>query len=236
MATDFASVMAAGDGPGTFIEAAKGARVAFASPPCSQTSVVNKAGDESSYTARLSVYTLNILRYLSLEVLIVESTPTIVSALGGRLLTEMFALLAALPMPYVLHVLHIDPTLINGVQTRARVLLAMVRKDVFDVKGAFMPPLSYEVKGAAPLLRSILDDQNDESACRTDFESWEPTGKIHDEHYTGARLDFTREVDGKVQRCYSIDGACPTVTSDDLWVADYGRAHVHPPTAYIRAR
>ena len=38
----------------------------------------------------------------------------------------------------------------------------MVRKDVFDIKGAFMPPLSYEVKGAAPLLRSILDDHNDE--------------------------------------------------------------------------
>ena len=64
MATDFASVMAAGDGPGTFIEAAKGARVAFASPPCSQTSVVNKARDESSYTARLYVYMLNILRYI----------------------------------------------------------------------------------------------------------------------------------------------------------------------------
>jgi hypothetical protein len=61
MAADFQSMMMAGSDPGTFLDAAKCARVGFASPPCSQTPVVNKHRDESSYTARLSVYMLQVL-------------------------------------------------------------------------------------------------------------------------------------------------------------------------------
>jgi hypothetical protein len=70
---------------GTFLGAAKGAKVGFTSPPCSQTSVVNKHRDESSYTARLAVYMLQVLAIAPLEVLVFESTPAIASAqkVGG---------------------------------------------------------------------------------------------------------------------------------------------------------
>jgi len=145
MATDFASVMAAGDGDGTFLGAAKGARVAFASPPCSQTSVVNKQRDESSYAARLCIYMLQVLAVAPLEVMVFESTPAIMSALGGRLMAEMYAEMAALPIPYVPTILHIDPLRLGSSQGRTRVLTIMTRRDVFERKGAFMPPLSYQV-------------------------------------------------------------------------------------------
>jgi site-specific DNA-cytosine methylase len=81
MATDFQSMMMAGSGTGTFLGAAKGARVGFASPPCSQTPVVNNNRDESSYTTRLAVYMLQVLAVAPLEVLLVfESNPAIASA------------------------------------------------------------------------------------------------------------------------------------------------------------
>jgi hypothetical protein len=42
-------------------------------------------------------------------------------------MAAMFALVAALPTPYVPHMLHIDPLQLGGSQGRARLLLAFVR-------------------------------------------------------------------------------------------------------------
>jgi hypothetical protein len=109
MAADCESILAGGEGTTKFAAAAKSARVAFASPPCSQTSVVNKQRDESSPTAMLSVTVLKLLEYFPFEVFVLESTSGLASALGGRLMAAMFALVAALPIPYVPHLLHIDP-------------------------------------------------------------------------------------------------------------------------------
>ena len=52
---DFNNMLVEGDGEGTYKQAAKTARVAFCSPPCSSISVMNDARDESSAQARLVV-------------------------------------------------------------------------------------------------------------------------------------------------------------------------------------
>jgi hypothetical protein len=52
---NFNNMLVEGDGEGTYKQAAKTARVAFCSPPCSSISVVNDARDESSAQARLVV-------------------------------------------------------------------------------------------------------------------------------------------------------------------------------------
>ena len=67
MAADCESILAGGVGTAKFAAAAKSARVAIASPPCSQTSVVNKQRDESSPTAMLSVTVLKLLEYFPFE-------------------------------------------------------------------------------------------------------------------------------------------------------------------------
>jgi site-specific DNA-cytosine methylase len=212
MAADFASVMAAGDGEGTFLGAAKSARVAFASPPCSQTSVVNKQRDESSYAARLCIYMLQVLAVAPMKVLVFESTPAIMSALGGRLMAEMYAAMAALPIPYVPQILHVDPLRLGSSQGRTRVLTIMVRRDVFERKGAFMPPLSYQVSATPPSpLRSLLDVHEASPECEgASDDGWVPTGTVHRDGYIGSRLGYTREEDGKTLRCYGSwpDGLC----------------------------
>jgi hypothetical protein len=149
VAADCESILAGGVGTTEFATAAKSARVAFASPPCSQTSVVNKQRDESSPMAMLSVAVLKLLAYFPFEVLVLESTPGLASALGGRPMAAMFALVAALPTPYVPHLLHIDPLNLGSSQGRARLLVAFVRWDVFQAKGAFMPPVLYKLQGGA---------------------------------------------------------------------------------------
>jgi hypothetical protein len=67
MAADCESILAGGEDTTKFAAAAKSARVAFGSPPCSQTSVVNKQRDESSPTAMLSVTVLKLLEYFRLH-------------------------------------------------------------------------------------------------------------------------------------------------------------------------
>jgi site-specific DNA-cytosine methylase len=86
---DFNNMLVEGDGEGTYKQAAKTARVAFCSPPCSSISVMNDARDESSAQARLVVDTVRLLQDGVLEVMVIESTPNLVAALGGKLYAEM---------------------------------------------------------------------------------------------------------------------------------------------------
>jgi hypothetical protein len=68
-------------------------------------------------------------------------------------MAELYVEMAALPIPYIPQILHIDPLRLGSGQGRARVLTVMIRHDVFERKGAFMPPLSYQVSATSPPLR-----------------------------------------------------------------------------------
>jgi hypothetical protein len=108
LTTNFNNMLAGGDGEGAYKHAAKTARVAFSSPPCSNISVVNVRGsttrDESSAEAKLVVDTVCLLQDGALEVMIIESTPNLVAALGGKLYSEVQAVAASLPTLYILAV------------------------------------------------------------------------------------------------------------------------------------
>jgi hypothetical protein len=160
---DFNNMLVEGDGEGTYKQAAKTARVAFCSPPCSSISVVNDARDESSAQAKLVVDTVRLLQDGVLEVMVIESTPNLVAALGGKLYAEMQAVAAALPTPYVPHLFTIDPPRTGGWTCRTRAIVVLVRQDVYQAKGPFVPPKSYKKHGTAGTIKQIMDPQTAES-------------------------------------------------------------------------
>jgi hypothetical protein len=73
-----------------FVRCAKLARVGFASPPCTDISIVNPKRQESSACSELTVDCVRALRYVRHEVLCLETTTTVASARGGRLLQSIY--------------------------------------------------------------------------------------------------------------------------------------------------
>ena len=59
-------------------------------------------------------------------------------------MAQIVTAMAALTVPYVPQVLHMDPLRLGSSHSRARALTVMVRSDVFTERGAFMPPLAYQ--------------------------------------------------------------------------------------------
>jgi hypothetical protein len=222
--TDFNNMLVEGDGDGTYKQAAKTARAAFCNPPCSSISVVNDARDESSAQARLVVDTVRLLQDGVLEVMIIESTPNLVAALGGKLYAEMQAVAASLPTPYIPHLFMIDPPRIGGWTCRTRAIVALVREDVYQAKGPFVPPKSYEKHGTAGTIKQIMDPPTAESMSSrhslTSDGDWKCTHFKHLPGYTGPCLEFTWDDGGRIRRAYHIDGCCPTITSDGVYIFD----------------
>ena len=82
-----------------FLAAASTAQVGFASPPCSEISVVNKYRNEGSARAELAVDCVRALAMVQHEVFVIESVPNIASARGGHLLASIYS--AAADVNYV---------------------------------------------------------------------------------------------------------------------------------------
>jgi site-specific DNA-cytosine methylase len=213
---DFQSV-AAGSGPGTFVHAAKQARVGFASPPCSDISTVNDSRSESSSSAQLIVDTVRMLPRVRHEVLVIESTPTVASARAGHLLSSVID--AAADVGYTPTLVHADPTRIGGSQSRCRMYIVLVRDDVAAERGAFSPVLARTTSTAVPM-RQLLDPAADVDKSLVSDAPWFPSGITHSASYRGPRLEFTASTNNRQLRAYHADGPCPTITSDPVYIHD----------------
>ena len=142
-AGSFADALAPGS---PFVRCATLARVGFASPPCVDISIVNSKRQESSACAELTVDCVRALRLVRHEVLCLETTTTVTSARGGRLLQSVYE--AADDVGYVPHLMCLDPLRLGGCQSRCRAYIVFVRRDVYTRRGPFAPPSSYAICGA----------------------------------------------------------------------------------------
>ena len=151
-AGSFADAM---DVDSAFMRAAKCARVGFASPPCTDISVVNSNRDESSACAELTIDCVRALAKVQHEMFCLETVCAIASARGGHLLACLYA--ECDKAGYIPQLFNLDPLRLGGSQSRCRAYLILTRKDVHAARGPFLPPITYQVKGTPQSIRHLLD-------------------------------------------------------------------------------
>ena len=207
-AGSFADALAPGS---PFVRCATLARVGFASPPCVDISIVNSKRQESSACAELTVDCVRALRLVRHEVLCLETTTTVTSARGGRLLQSVYE--AADDVGYVPHLMCLDPLRLGGCQSRCRAYIVFVRRDVYTRRGPFAPPSSYAICGAPTPMRMMLDPVSSLPPAVDDGIVWNVVDRVQQPGYTGPILCATATLAGRKLRCYSIDGPAPCLLS-----------------------
>ena len=182
-AGSFADALAPGS---PFVRCATLARVGFASPPCVDISIVNSKRQESSACAELTVDCVRALRLVRHEVLCLETTTTVTSARGGRLLQSVYE--AADDVGYVPHLMCLDPLRLGGCQSRCRAYIVFVRRDVYTRRGPFAPPSSYAICGAPTPMRMMLDPVSSLPPAVNDGIMWNVVDRAQQPGYTGPIL------------------------------------------------
>jgi hypothetical protein len=227
MAGDFDNITNGPDGPGTYKQAARQERVAFASPPCSDISVINDSRNESSKQARLIVRTVQSLSEGNIEVMVVWNLP--ISPKSVLCARRQAVCRDPTSRGGVTHSVcaapDVHPRSIGGVQCRTRGLIAFVRMDVWQQCGAFMPSFTYiDGKGDdsagsnySLTLRDMLDPQTAESKSSVHSNvcvgNWQPTGYRHKVEFKGTQLEYTWvDVCEITEATLSLESTCPSPT------------------------
>ena len=214
-AGSFADAM---DVDSAFMRAAKCARVGFASPPCTDISVVNSNRDESSACAELTIDCVRALAKVQHEMFCLETVCAIASARGGHLLACLYA--ECDKAGYIPQLFNLDPLRLGGSQSRCRAYLILTRKDVHAARGPFLPPITYQVKGTPQSIRHLLDPVSLVPPPDAVEPKWTAVHMHRDPSHRGPELLFLSGSKHRRQRCYSIDSPSACLTTNTSWIFD----------------
>jgi site-specific DNA-cytosine methylase len=135
MSTTFDSAMKDGS---KFMKAAVNARVGFASPPCTNHTITNPMRDESGSCAATVLECIAALVKVQHEIFVIEAVPGIVTADYGQLLIKIVSTVK--DAGYVMTMHPLDPLLLGGCQSRARIFFVLARNDINRNRGPFTVP------------------------------------------------------------------------------------------------
>ena len=214
-----------------FLRAARESRVGFASPPCSQHTQANRRRDTylglhiMHPSATLVIDTIDALALVQHEVMVIECVPGMTTACHGQLPIRMNK--AADDAGYTITQHSLDPLALGGCQTRARIFVVLVRKDVSRNRGPFTIPTvpkGVQSRNLISILDPVADvmpanvattptDANDEWTAFTHKHASDDPDTIRATH---ARVT----PGGKKLFAFSTDYPGPTLTSKPLYVFD----------------
>ena len=226
ISTTFDSAMKEGS---TFMKVAVNARVGFASPPCTNHTINNPMRDESGSCAATVLECIAALVKVQHEIFVIEAVPGIVTADYGQLLIKIVS--AVKDAGYVMTMHPLDPLLLGGCQSRARIFFVLVRNDVNRNRGPFTVPAPPTDKVPQRSVLTALDpvaevEPMTYSGARMndDWSRMASAGGPSSSEYNGPRVACRRPTTGGGYTiAYATDGPCAALTAKGIHIYDSRR-------------
>ena len=199
--------------PESLVDVMQGIDVCVAGTPCSDFSILNLNSDRKCKSSSLLLTVFSVLTTSRLKIFVLENVTELYTAQQGTLYEQLVAFAADHGYSCVSH---IENSNRYGPQSRKRLWPVFVRNDVEAVCGSFLWSIPKPVEHKS--IRPFLDDVSLLEADK-DLRSF----VFHDDIRVDTRglgvIAHTGK-SGPRNAAYSIDYACPTVTSGHITIFD----------------